>query len=231
MTEKQWRRLRIKGLPPLPFISPPRRKAGRSDVDSDKKTGRWLQISLAGLLAALLAGAGLTWWGGRDHLIEARVAVVLGNQVHQDGSPSPRLAARLDKSLELYRAGRCQTIIVSGGRGSNQVDEAMAMAAYLQSRGVPWRDIVLDSQGVDTWHTALFTAAYLREHRLDSVIVVSQAFHVPRSALALSAAGCPRVGRAAADYWEARDIYSMLREIPALATYWWRYRVRSGNGA
>ncbi len=180
---------------------------------------------LMGLALVSAVGAALVWAGGRENLIEAEVAVVLGNQVYRNGQPAPRLAARLDRSLELYRAGRLKTIIVSGGRGRSRVDEARAMAAYLQARGVPRRAIVVDSQGVNTWQAALFTAEYLKKHNLDGVIVVSQAFHIPRSVMALRAAGCPRVGQAAPSYWEARDVYSILREIPANIVYWWRYAV------
>lgn len=185
------------------------------------KTG--LKLGLLGLLILALISVGLIWLGSQDRFIEARVAVVLGNEVYRNGQPAPRLAARLDKSLELYRAGRCQTIIVSGDVGLSQVDEATAMAAYLRAKGVPERDIVIDSQGANTWRTALFTAEYLKKNRLDGVIMVSQAFHVPRSALALKAAGCPKVGQAAPDYWEMMDIYSVLREIPANIFYWWHY--------
>lgn len=192
-----------------------------------KTSGYWarrFKISLKiGLSALIVACGGLVWLGGRDKIIEARVAVVLGSQVYHDGQPAPRLAARLDKSLELYQTGRCQTIIVSGGLGYSRVDEARAMAAYLRLKGVPDQDIVVDSTGVNTWRTALFTADYLLENGLQEVIVVSQAFHVPRSVLALKAAGCPKVGQASPVYWELWDIYSILREIPANIFYWWRY--------
>jgi Uncharacterized membrane protein len=188
------------------------------------KVRRGLKYCLLAILGVAVCGAVLVWSGGRDRLIEAEVAVILGNQVYRNGQPAPRLAARLDKGLELYRTGRVKTLIVSGGVGRSRVDEARAMAAYLRQRGVPGRDIVIDSLGANTWRTAVFTAEYLKDKRLDSVIVVSQAFHVPRSAMALKAAGCPRVGQASPDYWELRDIYSILREMPAMVVYWWRYR-------
>ena len=179
-------------------------------------------LALAALLT-VLAGAAIWGYGRRDRLIEAEVAVVLGNEVYRNGQPAPRLAARLDKSLELYRAGRLKTIIVSGGVGRSLVDEATAMAAYLRAKGVPASAIVIDSEGHNTWNSAEFAAAYLQRHGLKRVIAVSQAFHIHRSVMAFRAAGCPEVGQAAPDYWELRDIYSILREIPANIVYWWRY--------
>jgi len=184
---------------------------------------KWLKAGAAALLLVVLAGGLLTWCGCRDKLIPAEVAVVLGNEVYRDGRPAPRLAARLDKSVELYRYGYCKTIIVSGGVGKSMVDEATAMAAYLKTKGVPEWDIVIDSQGVNTWHTALFTADYLKQHRLESVIVVSQAFHIPRSAMALKKAGCKQVGQASPAYLELGDFYSTLREMLAIVFYWWKY--------
>lgn len=183
----------------------------------------FLKVGAAVLLMVILGAGGLLWWGQRDVLVPAEVAVVLGNEVYRDGRPAPRLAARLDKSVELYRYGYCRTIIVSGGVGRSRVDEAAAMAAYLKSKGVPEWDIVIDSQGINTWHTALFTAEYLKQRRLDSVIVVSQDFHILRSVMALKKAGCARVGQAAPDYRERADVYSTLREMAAIVFYWWKY--------
>lgn len=182
-----------------------------------------LKIGLAGAAAVIIASLGLVWLGSRDKLIEADVAVVLGNEVYRDGRPAPRLAARLDKGFELFAAGRVKTIIVSGGIGRSGINEASAMAAYLQRKGVPPQALVIDSQGFNTWRTAEFTAGYLKRHRQKGVIVVSQHFHIPRSVMALKAAGCPNVGQASPDYWDKMDYYSIPREIPAIIVYWWRY--------
>ncbi len=94
-----------------------------------------LRVFLVALGLGVLAGGALVLAGSQDRLVAAEVAVVLGNQVYADARPAPRLAARLDKSLELYRGGYLKTIIVSGGVGKSRVDEAGAMAAYLKARG------------------------------------------------------------------------------------------------
>lgn len=194
--------------------------------------GRFQRILIfmaAGLGLVLVSGGFLVFLGGRDILINTDVGVVLGNAVYRNGQPCPRLAARLNKSLALYQSGRLKTIIVSGGMGWNGVDEATAMGAYLQARGVKAKDIVIDSKGINTWNTALFTADWLKKNGRDGVIVISQHFHVPRSALAMKAAGCARVGQASPDYWERADFYSIAREIPANLVYWWRYSRPSKN--
>ena len=175
------------------------------------------------VLLAMLAASLIILLGLQDHPTHAGVAVVLGNEVYKDGTPSPRLAARLDKALELYAKGQCRTIITSGGTGESGVDEAGAMARYLHLRGVPQHAVVQDPDGVNSWETARFTAAYLREHGQDSVIVVSQYFHIPRCWLALRFSGVKTVGTASPWYFELRDLFSIAREIPAILSYTWKY--------
>ena len=67
--------------------------------------------------------------------------------------PTPLLAARLDKGVELWEGGgRKAVIIASGGRGSDeQISEAAAMSAYLvNERDVPADAVVLEDRSVNT---------------------------------------------------------------------------------
>jgi uncharacterized SAM-binding protein YcdF (DUF218 family) len=52
-----------------------------------------------------------------------------------------------------------------------------------------------------------------------SIIVVSQYFHLPRTRLAFSKAGFKHIGAAYPEYYELRDVYSLLREVPAFIYY------------
>lgn len=158
--------------------------------------------------------------GMRDVVFSADAAVVLGNEVYKNGQCSPRLAARLDAAVKLYNEKWVPRIIVSGGVGKSEVDEATAMQAYLIRRGVPESAIIVDSSGVNTRATAEFTAKYFAENNLHSVIGVSQFFHLPRVVLALKMSGIKVVGSCHAEYFEARDVYSVVREIPAYLAYW-----------
>lgn len=170
-------------------------------------------------LLPVLAALAISICGLLENVFVSDVAVVLGNEVYADGTCSPRLIGRLDRAVSLYREGLCDTIIVSGGVGLSGFDEATGMRDYLLTQGVPETDIVLDSQGVNTRATARFTAAYLRENGLEKAIAVSQFFHMPRSVKAFRKEGVPKVGSAYARYWELRDIFSTLREVPAYFAY------------
>ena len=185
-----------------------------------KKRFRLFLVILALLFTACLAASGLIALKGfNDRIFHADVGVVLGNHVYANGIPSPRLASRLDKAVYLYEKGFIPLIIVSGGRGKNQREEAPAMKAYLVSRGISAEDIIEDSNGIDTRQTAVFTAAFMKKHRLKKAIAISQYFHLARCELAFEMEGVPEVGTAHADYREWREIYSLLREIPGYLAY------------
>jgi len=178
---------------------------------------RWI-LGLAALLyavgAALLAADGLT-----DRVAAADLAVIPGNRIEPDGHPSARLAARLDRAAELYRAGLARELFVSGGTGVEGFDEARVMRDYLVAHGVPAAAIHEDPDGRDTWATAQHAAALMRERKLTSAIAVSQYFHVPRTRLALERCGVATVYGAHAHYFDVRDAWSLAREVPAWVWY------------
>lgn len=184
---------------------------------------RWPRRALVALaslgVAVALAAAALVAAGLQADTPQADVAVVLGNTVAPDGKPSPRLAARLDRAYDCYAAARCRVLFVSGGVDPAGHDEAAVMRDYLIARGVPAGQVVADSLGNDTWATATHASAYMREHGYTSATAITQYFHVPRTMLALKRHGVPQVGGASPRYAEARDLYSILRELPAIAWY------------
>lgn len=174
------------------------------------------------LLAYLVSAAAIVWDGLRDELGVADVAVVLGNEVKADGTPSPRLKARLDKTLELYRQGLFADVIVSGGTGASGYDEAEVMKKYLVEAGVPEERVLVDSHGANTYLTAQNAARLMRERHWQSALVVSQHFHISRSKLALRRFGVSLVYSAHAEYFETRDLYSTARETIGYYSYLFR---------
>jgi vancomycin permeability regulator SanA len=172
----------------------------------------------------LLAGAALASAGLLTRTNPADVAVVLGNTVYRDGSPSPRLGARLDRAYQCYEQHQCGLIFVSGGIDVSGTDEAVAMRAYLVRRGIPGDRIAVDSSGFDTWATARNASTFMRDRGLSSAMVVTQYFHLPRAMLALRRLGVQDVSGAYPRFWEVRDLYSIAREVPAFVWYGIRSR-------
>jgi len=177
-------------------------------------------LALMVALIVLLSTAALLWAGLSEDLVPVDVAIVPGSKVETDGTPSARLAARLDRALELYRAGVFGTVIVSGGVGKERYDEAQVMRDYLIAKSVPAAAIMVDSDGVTSAATARNSAALMRARGFKSALVVTQYFHVPRMKMALRASGIEPVHGAYARFFEGRDIYSTLRELSAIPVYW-----------
>lgn len=182
---------------------------------------QFLTRFLGGLLLVLLSAAvGIACSGLTAQPQPADCLVVPGNTVNPDGSISPRLRARLDEALRLYRAGLSPLIFVSGGLGREGHYEGSAMQRYLVAQGVPAHAIVVDNVGNNTEATARNFARLARIRHLKSAVVVSQFFHLPRTQLLLRQQGVSTVSASAARYWELRDVYALLREVPAYARAW-----------
>ncbi|MBP3950738.1 YdcF family protein [Bacillus sp. YZJH907-2] len=157
--------------------------------------------------------------GLNDEVANVDVAVVLGNKVELDGVPSDRLKARLDKAIELFEDGYFPLILVSGGVGKEGYDEAEIMKDYLQQNDVPSEAILVDSDGYNSFRTAQNTKEIISDMNVESVLVISQYFHITRTKLAFRKLGFRHIYSAHADYVESRDIYSTIREFPAYYKY------------
>jgi vancomycin permeability regulator SanA len=177
-------------------------------------------IALGSAFAVLLVGTvTIAVAGLNDDLGKADVGLVLGNKVELDGTPSLRLQARLDKTLELYRAGFFSTVITSGGLGKEGYDEALVMRDYLVSHGIPSDRVIVDNGGNSTYLSAKNTLRIAQEQKLHSVLVVTQYFHVPRARLALERFGFTTVYSAHARFFEIRDVFSSPREFVGYVSY------------
>jgi vancomycin permeability regulator SanA len=166
------------------------------------------------LSSLLLIINGLT-----DNIHKADVAVVLGNKVELNGQPSNRLKARLDKTIQLFKAELFTNVIVSGGLGVEGFDEAVVMKQYLSAHGLPNRHIYLDSKGLTTYLTAKNSTELMKHNGWKSVLVISQYFHIPRTRLAFEQFGISPVYSAHAEFFELRDIYSTTREVIGYGFY------------
>ncbi len=161
--------------------------------------------------------------GLSDTTRPASCILILGNTVNRDGSLSRRLQSRVDRGLELYRQKYAPKIIVSGGLGKEGYVEAREMKKYLVQKGVPPEDIITDEKAKTTNETMLNYLPIAKQHQFQSVIVVSQFFHITRSKSMLRDKGIQPVYAAHSYYVEIRDIYACLREFAAFYGYKFKY--------
>ncbi len=186
--------------------------------------GKWALRLFAAIVALyLIAAAALALAGLQQDARPADVGVVFGNKVEPWGEPSPSLASRLDKAVDLYRRGYFPQVIVSGGFGKEGWDEAQVMANYLAARGVPRPAILIDHEGNNTYLTALHTAQIAREKGFQSFVLVSHFYHLPRARLTFERFHLKPATIAHADRFVARDFYfGLLREVIAYPVYFVR---------
>jgi vancomycin permeability regulator SanA len=185
---------------------------------------RWgRRLAIAGLLAIALVGAANAYLiaSSRETVIAdfaqtppRPYALVLGSHVFPRGAPSRELAARLETGRQLYRAGLARRIIVSG-LAEPGYDEPDAMAAWLERRGVAPGDVVIDRGG---YRTAASMADAVAAG-VQSLLVVSQRYHLPRALYLARHAGLQAIGIPAADVERGAPdkIYGFVRETTARA--------------
>lgn len=162
--------------------------------------------------------------GLNDELEFVDVGVVLGNKVKLNGEPSKRLQRRLDRAAELYKQKYFKYIIVSGGVGKEGFSEAKVMKDYLIQAGVVEDIIILDSNGYNTFMTAKNSKIIIDKINLDSVMIISQYYHITRTKLAFKKVGFQKVYSSHAKIFEIRDIYSLIREFFAYYKYLFKGR-------
>lgn len=136
----------------------------------------------------------------------AQAALVLGAQVYKDGRPSIMLADRITAAAELYEAGKVDKLLLSGDHGRKTYDEVATMKRILLARGIPAEDIFTDHAGFDTWDSAQRAK---RVFDVDSVVVVTQKFHMARALYDARHAGLEATGYVA----DKRGYGTIMRKL------------------
>lgn len=146
----------------------------------------------------------------------AQIAVILGAAVLKNGDPSPVLEDRANRAIELYQAGKVKKILVTGNNSTRTYDEVGPVREYLLESKIPDADILLDRAGVDTYRS-LYQARDI--FPMDSMIVVSQSFHLPRAVFIARALGVNAYGMSAdrGHYLSWNYVREMLADVKAVS--------------
>lgn len=156
----------------------------------------------------------------KTYLVEtvssARVALVLGAGLNRDGTPGVVLQDRVSKAAELYFSGKVEKLLMSGDNTSLHYNEPAAMQEFAISIGVPEEDIILDYAGRRTYDSCYRAQAIFG---VDKMIVVTQAYHLPRALFLCNAFDIEADGVPADDanyrlrfytFWWTREIFASL---------------------
>ena len=154
----------------------------------------------------------------------APVAIVFGAGLRRDGTPSPVLRDRINTAVELYGAGKVQKLLMSGDNRFIEYNEPGAMRDYAISQGIPPNDIVLDYAGRRTYDTCYRAKDIFK---VESAILVTQGFHLPRAVYVCNRLGVPAVGVSAdvRQYRPFSRLYWGMRETAATLVALWEVHV------
>ena len=91
--------------------------------------------------------------------------------------PTPLLAGRIDKALELWnKQHQHGKFVVSGGQGADEiVSEAQAMRDYLLEKGVSADAILMEDKSTTTWENLRYSLAIINADRTTGVGATSAA--------------------------------------------------------
>jgi len=138
--------------------------------------------------------------------------LVLEAGLRPDGTPNLMLRDRLDKGIELYRAGAAPKLLLSGDNGQEQYDEVNAMKKYTLDAGVPPEDIFLDHAGFSTYES-MYRARDV--FLVKKPIVITQKYHQYRALYTARGLGLEAYGVIAKPQAYAGQTQRELREVLA----------------
>ena len=155
-----------------------------------------------------------------DEAPDERVAIVFGAEVKRDGTPSTALRDRVETAVALYKAGKVEKLLMSGDNRFVDYNEPESMRQYAIRLGVPDADIVLDYAGRRTYDTCYRAREIFW---VDSAILVTQDFHLPRAIFLCNSFGVNAVGVKAENYYYLKRLRLIwnIREILATSQAVW----------
>ena len=139
--------------------------------------------------------------------------LVLGCGVDARGRPKPMLHDRMTVAVDLYEKGWAPRLLLTGDDSGPAYNEVGAMETFALERGVPAGDLLLD-------HAGFNTDASIRRARdefgVRRVIIVTQAYHLPRALFLAESYGLEAYGVSATlRTYGPRQIVWSLREVLA----------------
>ena len=201
-------------------------KAGR------KKFGKIFRFLLVICLIGILTVAGLNLYmvlfskqyimPSQDtvDLSEVDCIMVLGCGVRGD-SPTPLLADRLQRGVEVYEHGSAPKILMSGDHGQDHYDEVNVMKQYALDAGIGETDIFMDHAGFSTYES-MYRAKEI--FGIQKMIIVTQKYHLSRAVYIANKLGIEAYG-VASDYQtfsgqlgrDTREVLARVKDIFTVA--------------
>jgi SanA protein len=193
---------------------------------------RWCRGVLWGSLAAVLLAVALVvymnftaMWASRGRIFTevekvpaSRVGLVFGTTDRVvSGRENLYFTYRIDAAVEMWRAGKVETLIVSGDNRSRYYNEPQKMKQALVQRGVPAERIVCDYAGLRTLDSVVRANEIFG---VDTILFISQRFQNERAIYLAQAHGINAYGYDAKDVGAQGGLKTRTREVGARVKMW-----------
>ena len=114
-----------------------------------------------------------------DTVRPADAAVVLSTRAYEKGRLNPCLVARVEAAVELYRAGKVNKLVMTGGISRDLQSSAGNMQMIAEKMGVPKGDIIQEREAGNTFENIVFSRKFIENS--PRVVIVSAGFHLARA--------------------------------------------------
>jgi len=120
-------------------------------------------------------------FGHSDDGRSADCAIVFGAAAYYN-KPSPVFKARIDHALKLYREGRVEKIILTGGFGKDaEFSESEVAYRYCVEEGIPKSDLLLERRSTTTQQNLIEARVLMESNDLETALLVSDPWHLKRA--------------------------------------------------
>lgn len=137
--------------------------------------------------------------------------LILGAGI-RDGKPTHMLEDRLLQGISLYEKNTSKKIIMSGDHGREHYDEVNIMKNFAIEKGVASSDIFMDHAGFSTYES-IYRAKEIFE--VDSLIIVTQKYHLYRALYIADSLGIESYGVASNPRLYTGQLVREIREVLA----------------
>ena len=113
------------------------------------------------------------------------VIVVLGSPNSPTGELYSVARERCEHALDIYLKNPGMKLLLTGGFGPHfnitPKPHAYYLREFLKTRGIPDEDFIGQVESANTREDAAMTKAFVREHNINNVVVVTSDYHLARA--------------------------------------------------
>ncbi len=142
-----------------------------------------------------------------------KVGLVLGTAKNlQNGTINLYFKYRIMATVELYKSGKIDFVLISGDNGNNNYDEPTDFKNELVKNGIPQNKIFLDYAGFRTLDSVVRSKEIFGQ---ESITIISQQFHNERAIYLAEKNGIKAIGYNAKDVSTRYGFKVKIREYLA----------------